>query len=66
MMLRLHIHRDNMAGISEASISENILDLKRGIFMSLRKKKETPFRFILFSDEEVETYFVSYGSHFCS
>ena len=39
----------------KASISESILDLKRGLS---RRKKEFPFRITLFSDEKVETFFL--------
>ena len=56
MVLCMRVHSDNMAGINDALISESILDLKKGLSRSLKKKKRIAIRFTLFSDEKVETF----------
>ena len=50
------VHSDNMAGINDALISESILDLKKGLSRSLKKKERIAITFTLFSDEKVETF----------
>ena len=52
MVLRMCIHSNNMAGISEG------IDLRNysGGLSSLLKKERIAIRFILFSDEKVETF----------